>query len=207
MTPSPSAAPGTSEELSAPLTLEDLRWLHDKYERLASEESALAGGRTSYFAGIATVLVTGFLYVVVNLLSHPVLQAYLVTFLGSLGIMISIVWLVLLRRTNSAQRLWRNSALELERQNPPVPPVLKAEVPVRGGRELAIDLSRPYESHDTRFTPEKQISWFDRRDPAFLTELLPMAFIFVWTAIIIIVWVAFAFNHTGISGIAGGDFP
>ena len=44
---------------SGPLSESELRWLHDKYERLASEEGQLTASRTSYFAAIGTVLVTG----------------------------------------------------------------------------------------------------------------------------------------------------
>ena len=49
---------------SAPtLTYDDRRWLHDKYERLAAEEGQLSSVRTSYYAAIGTVLITGLVVV------------------------------------------------------------------------------------------------------------------------------------------------
>lgn len=206
----PSSSPKTLPPADLdPSTLspEERRWLHDKYERMAAEEGQLSGGRTSYFAAIGSILVTGFLYVVVNLLTHRLLQAILVTFLGVVGVIISLVWAVLLRRTNSAQRLWRNSALQLEAGVPPIEPTLPATVPIRGHRELSIDLARPYQSHDRRFALGSQISWFDRRDPDRLTEILPYAFLVIWTLIIIVIWIALFINGGGLTGTPGGDLP
>ena len=76
------------------LTHDDRRWLHDKYERLASEEGQLSSMRTSYYAAIGTVLLTGLVVVIADLMNQPTLLAALVTFLASLGILISLVWAV-----------------------------------------------------------------------------------------------------------------
>ena len=171
------------------LTAEDTKWLHDKFERLAAEEVALAGGRTSYFAAIGTVLITGAIVAIANLQSEPWLLAALVTFLAALGIMISFVWVVLLHRTNDAQNMWRECALWLERMNPPVPGDLRIPVTLRSGGKLSLNLLRPYETHHERFSPTNPISRIDRVNPERLTETLPLTFLGVWSTAIVLVWV------------------
>jgi hypothetical protein len=182
-TSSPSVGPP-----NPPLSPEDRRWLHDKYERLAAEEGNLATGRTTYYAAIGTVLITGLLVVAADLLSQPLLLVASVSFLAGLGVLISFVWAVLLHRTNDAQNLWREAARQLERHTAPVEGVWQAPVTLRSGETLNVDLLRPYLAHDARFARSRQISWMDRVNPSGLTEILPVTFLGVWLAILAIVW-------------------
>ena len=104
------------------------RWLHDKFERLAAEEGQLSTGRAAYYAAIGTVLITGLLVVLADLLGEPSLLVVAVTFLAGLGILISLVWAVLLHRTNDAQNLWREAARLLERDHPPIEGIWNAPI-------------------------------------------------------------------------------
>jgi FtsH-binding integral membrane protein len=184
-------SPPTDGALSA----DDRKWLHDKYERLAAEEIQLSSNRTTYFAAIGTVLVTGILVALADLLYDPLLFATVVTFLAALGIMISMNWVVLLHRTNDAQNLWREAAFRLETADPPLEGVLMAPITLRSKQQLEVDLLRPYTVHRLRFSNSKSISWMDRIDPAFLTETLPMAFLTVWVVSLISVWIWFLLYH------------
>lgn len=183
------AGPATTPILSP----EERRWLHDKYERLSSEEAQLAGGRTSYYAAIGTVLVTGLLLAVVDLMAEPRVLAVAVSFLAGLGILISVVWAVLLHRTNDAQRMWREAALALESVTPPLGGQLLVPITLRSRASLPLDILRPYAMHRERFLRSKRISWIDRVDPEALTEVLPLTFLVVWTSAIALVWVWFFF--------------
>ena len=173
------------------LTQEDRRWLHDKYERLAAEEGQLSSVRTSYYAAIGTVLITGLVVVIADLMNQPSLLAMVVTFLSVLGILISIVWAVLLHRTNNAQNLWREAALRLEQSEPPVDGAWKVPITLRSGASLNLNLLRPFEAHAERFSPARSISWMDRVNPSSLTEILPLTFLGIWVAVLAIVWVWF----------------
>jgi uncharacterized membrane protein YhaH (DUF805 family) len=175
------------------LSAEERRWLHDKFERLSSEEAQLASTRTSYYAAIGTVLITGILVVAADLLSNPVLLVGAVTFLASLGVLISTVWAVLLHRTNDAQKMWREAALQLESVAPPLAGQMMVPVTLRSGAVLPIDLLRPYTAHQERFSPSKRISWMDRVNPEALTEVLPMTFLGVWTTALLLIWGWFFF--------------
>jgi uncharacterized membrane protein YhaH (DUF805 family) len=170
------------------LTPEERRWLHDKYERLASEEAQLAAGRTAYYAAIGTVLITGLLVAVADLSSNPEVLTTAITFLAALGLLISMVWAILLHRTNDAQKLWREAALQLEEVAPPILGQILVPVTLRSGALLPIDLLRPYEAHRDRFGPSKRISWMDRLNPDSLTEILPMTFLAVWGGTLVVVW-------------------
>ncbi|MGP8159395.1 MAG: hypothetical protein ACLPWO_07325 [Thermoplasmata archaeon] len=173
------------------MTQEDRRWLHDKYERLAAEEGQLSSVRTSYYAAIGTVLITGLVVVIADLMNQPSLLAMVVTFLSVLGILISIVWAVLLHRTNDAQNLWREAALRLEQSEPPVDGAWKVPITLRSGASLNLNLLRPFEAHAERFSPARSISWMDRVNPSSLTEILPLTFLGIWVAVLAIVWVWF----------------
>jgi len=164
------------------------RWLHDKYERLAAEEGELAANRTSYFAAIGTVLITGLLVALNYFLSSPRELLLVVTFLAGLGILISFVWAVLLHRTLDAQALWRESAEQLERSCPPVDGELPGHVTLRSGATMPIDLLRPFSAHALRFSKEKAVSWMDRLRPGSLSEILPVCFVGVWGAALVAVW-------------------
>jgi len=173
------------------LTHDDRRWLHDKYERLASEEGQLSSVRTSYYAAIGTVLLTGLVVVIADLLNEPSLLALVVTFLATLGILISIVWAVLLHRTNDAQNLWREAALRLEESEPPIEGEFTAPITLRSGASLNLNLLRPFEAHAERFSRERSISRMDRVNPSTLTEILPVTFFGIWVSVLAIVWVWF----------------
>jgi hypothetical protein len=172
-----------------PLTAEEARWLHDKYERLAAEEGQLAAGRTSYYAAVGTVLITGMLVAIVDLMAQLFLLAVIITFLAILGVMISLIWLVLLHRTTDAQNMWREAARWLEDRQPPVPTSVPAPVTLRSGDTIPIDLARPFQSHSLRFADERGISWMDRVDPAILTEILPKTFLVIWGGVLVVDWV------------------
>ncbi|MCI4363998.1 MAG: hypothetical protein L3K13_06850 [Thermoplasmata archaeon] len=167
---------------------EELRWLHDKYERLASEEAGLTSTRTSYFAAIGTVLVTGLVIAIANLLGHPWLLVAMISFLAGLGIMISAVWVVLLGRTTDAQELWREAALRLEQKTTLFSSGIQASISLRSGRTLEVDLTRPYEAHALRFSASGGASWTDRMNPSTLMETLPLTFLAIWGATLIAAW-------------------
>jgi len=179
--------------VTAPLSSEQLRWLHDKYERLAAEEGQLSASRTSYYAAIGTVLLTGFVVAIANLLSHPLILVAMVSFLAGLGILISFIWAVLLHRTNDAERLFREAALRLEEAEAPLPGTLTVPVTMRSGMTMSVNLLRPYETHGRRFAKTALISWMDRVNPTAVTETLPLVFIAIWTVVAIASWSWFAF--------------
>ena len=168
------------------------RWLHDKYERLAAEEGELAASRTSYFAAIGTVLITGLVVALNYFGAEPRLLVLVATFLSGLGIVISFIWAVLLHRTLDAQALWREGAEELERRVPPIPAELPAAITLRSGATMEVDLARPYLAHARRFSSDRAVSWMDRLRPGALTELLPLCFLVIWSGVLVAVWV-FAF--------------
>lgn len=186
MVPVPPPPPPPSD-----LSMEDRRWLHDKYERLDEAEGQLASTRTTYFATIAAVLVTGLVVVITNLMGHRVLLAESVTFLGAFGILFSSMWAVLLHRTVDAQTLWREAALHLEELAPPVPAEVLAPVTLPSGRTLQVNLAQPYRVHAERFSPRNPISRLDRVNPWTLAELMPLTFVVVWLVTLAGVWAWF----------------
>lgn len=171
------------------LTADDRRWLHDKFERLAAEEGQLAAGRTSYFAAIGTVLITAIVVAVADLSGNRLELTLFVTFLSTLGVLITFVWAVLLHRTNDAQSLWRESNLRLEQLAPPIPGRIEIPVTLRSGSALPVNLLRPYETHAARFSNVRAVSWMDRVNPERLTEILPVTFLVVWASALVVVWV------------------
>jgi hypothetical protein len=180
---------------AAALAPEERRWLHDKYERLAAQEAELAASRTSYYAAIGTVLITGLLIALADLMAERTILQIVVTFLAALGILISVVWAILLHRTNDAQNLWRDSARHLEEMCPPVETSLRAPVSLRSGLTLDLDLSRPYSAHAVRFSRDHRISWMDRINPSAMTEVLPLTFFAIWTAVLVASWTAFLWGR------------
>jgi hypothetical protein len=170
------------------LTLEERRWLHDKYERLAAEEGSLSASRTSYYAAIGTVILTGLIIALDDFGGQPALLTIVVSFLAGLGLLISSVWTVLLHRTTDAQNLWREAARFLEECAPPVEGTLSAPITLRSGEKLQIDLLQPYHAHQTRFSDDKRLSWMDRVDPSALTETLPLAFLVLWATVLVGAW-------------------
>lgn len=165
------------------------RWLHDKYERLAAEEGELSASRTSYFAAIATVLITGMVVALNYFLADPRLLLLVTTFLSGLGILISVFWVALLHRTLDAQALWREAAEQLELRSPPVEGELPAPITLRSGEKLQLDLLRPFTAHSRRFSRDRRISWLDRLRPGALTEALPLCFLGIWSAVLVAIWV------------------
>jgi hypothetical protein len=170
------------------LTLDDRRWLHDKYQSLASEEGQLAGTRTSYFATIAAVLFTSLIALIATLIGIPVVFVLLVTLLSGFGILLGTVWAVLIHRTTDAQNMWREAARRLEDMVPPLEARVPARITLRSGATIEIDLTRPFIAHEQRFSKENPISLLDRVDPSRLMEVLPMSLIGVWTAALVVVW-------------------
>jgi hypothetical protein len=170
------------------LVPEDRKWLHDKYERLAAEEAQFATARTSYYAAIGTVLVTAIVVAVADLSTYRLLLTLIATFLAALGILISIVWAVLLHRTNDALDLWRELARNLEELEPPLDGEIPTTVTLRSGTTVPANLLRPYQTHAIRFGTSHQLSWMDRVRPAPLTEALPIAFLVIWISTLAFVW-------------------
>lgn len=175
----------------------DRRWLHDKYERLAGEESTLSTNRTSYFAAIGTVLVTALVVAVNDFLPDSRLLLTFVSFLSVLGILISLIWTILLHRTTDARNMWQEAARHLERVAPPLPGQLLEGITLRSGDRLELDLLRPYTAHAQRFSKEKGVSWMDRVTPDTLVEVLPLSFIVLWVGVLVVGWFALA-PHAGI---------
>ena len=179
----------------AELSADDRRWLHDKFERLAAEEAQLAAGRTSYFAAIATVLITAVVVAVADLSGNHLELTLFITFLSSLGVLITFVWAVLLHRTNDAQSLWRQSNLQLEQLAPPLEGSIPVPIVLRSGETLSVNLLRPYEIHSARFSRSRMVSWMDRVNPERLTESLPLTFFGIWCAALVLVWVWYLTVH------------
>lgn len=165
------------------------RWLHDKYERLAAQEGDLAASRTSYFAAIGTVLITGLVVALNYFLAEPRLLLAVATFLGGLGIVISFTWVVLLHRTLDAQALWRESAEQVERLLPPIEGQLPGRITLRSGATIEVDLLRPFTAHSRRFSRDEGISWMDRLHPGTLSEVLPLCFLGLWCGVLVVAWV------------------
>ncbi len=132
--------------LAAPKVLspDERRWLHDKFERLAAEESQLASLRTTYYAAIGTVLITGLVVAIADLLSQTRLLVSIATFLSLLGILISAVWIVLLHRTNDAKNMWREAACQLEREQSPLEGQWVAPITLRSNETLPLNLLQPF---------------------------------------------------------------
>lgn len=170
------------------LTPEERRWLHDKFERLAAQESELASSRTTYYAAIGTVLITGLVVTVSNLIPRPEILALVVTFLALLGVLISTVWIVLLHRTNDAKNLWRQAAHHLERGQPPISGEWRAPISLRTHEALEVNLLTPFLAHESRFSPTNRVSWMDKANPDRLTEVLPWTFLAMWLGVMVLVW-------------------
>ncbi len=177
-----------SSGIGSSLSEEERRWLHDKYERLAGEEGNLLAGRTSYFATICAVLITGLVFALVNLQGEAFLLAVSVTFLAAIGVVLSVVWEILVRRTTGAQRLWRDAALQLEEVAPPLVGSLSGEVSLRTQGRIQVDLLRPYHAHRQRFDKGAGASWMERINPATVSEVLPVTFIAIWAVALVTVW-------------------
>ena len=187
MDPLDTAAPQARPIAS--LSREERRWLHDKYERLAEEEGNLLAGRTSYFATICAVLITGLVFALANLLHNPPLLMVSISFLAALGIILSSVWEVLTRRTTGAQHLWREAALRVEELAPPLDGELPATVELRSGSRLEVNLLQPYHAHRTRFEVKSGASWMERVNPATVSEILPMSFVAIWSVVLVVGWI------------------
>lgn len=177
------------------LSPEERRWLHDKFERLQAEEASLASARTSYYAAIGTVLLTALVVAIADLLSQARVLIGVLTFIALLGILISVVWAILLHRTNDAKNLWREAAWRLEQELPPLAGTWMIPITLRSTAKLPIDLFRPFQAHDLRFSERRDISWMDRANPDLLTEVLPLTFLAIWTGVLVAAWVWFALLH------------
>jgi hypothetical protein len=180
-------------EPTSRLAPEDRRWLHDKFERLSAEEAQLASARTTYYAAIGTVLITGLVVVLADLLNEPRILIVVVTFFSGLGILISFVWAVLLHRTNDAQKLWREAAGQMERDIPPLEGEWNVPITLRSGDTLKLNMLRPYLAHKERFSAKNPISWMDGVNPEMLTEILPLTFLTIWGGVLLVSWVWYLF--------------
>lgn len=135
-------------------------------------------------------MVVALIYAVANVLPKGNLVfAASATFLAGVGILLSTLWALVQWRTTSAQLLWREAARELERVAPPVDPRIPAEIPVRPGRFVTVDISRPYSAHRERFSPANDIPWVDRVSPVQLTNQLPVLLIATWAIVLVAVWI------------------
>ncbi len=188
---------GSSAEFSSvPRSIEEpevRRWLHDKYERLAAEEGALATTRTQYYAAIGTVLITGLVLSLDYFRTSPQLLVLIGTFLAVLGILISFTWLILLHRTLDAQALWREAAQQLERLAPPIEGELLAPVTLGARGHLDVNLLRPFVLHARRFSSDRTTGWIDRVRPNTLSQILPIFFLVVWCSVLATLWIFVGF--------------
>ena len=181
--------------MSTGLPPSERRWLHDKYEKLAEHEAQLADYRTSYFAVLNTALVAGTVLVIINLLRSPPIFAAAVTLLAVIGLVMSIVWALVLRRTIAAQNLWRDAALALETDYPPVSAPLLRDVPAGRSRgRITVDLARPYHAHRTRFSREAGAGYLDALRPAELWSAIPVVLSVLWGGLLVGVWVWFLYG-------------
>ena len=174
------------------LTLEERRWLHDKYQRLSDGEAQLADYRTSYFAAIVAGLIAALVLLTINDLSVRTVYAVSTSMIALLGLLISIMWAAVLRRTTAAQELWREAALQLEEIAPPFDTEVRSFISLPGGRPpLRVDLGRPYHAHALRFESRDGIPWFDRIRPSRLWAGIPILLMVAWGAVLVIVWVRY----------------
>jgi hypothetical protein len=170
------------------LTPEERRWLHDKYSQLASEESQLAGIRSSYSITIGAVLITGLAIAVAGLNAHPQFLLLIVTFLSAFGLFQSIAWALLLHHTLEAQALWRNAVYQLEQSAPPIRAAVPGHTRVRGGAQIKVDLAQPFTLHHRHFAPRPGLPPFTRARPSVVMESMPNALIIIWLVALISVW-------------------
>lgn len=179
--------------MDAPPTLspEERRWLHDKFERLQAEEASLASARTSYYAAIGTVLLTALVVAIADLLSQTRVLLAVLTFIALLGVLISVVWAILLHRTNDAKNLWREAAWRLEQDLPPLSGSWMIPITLRSSSKIPVDLFRPFQAHDKRFSQLREVSWMDRANPDLLTEVLPLTFLAIWVGVLAVAWIWF----------------
>lgn len=177
------------------LSPEERRWLHDKFERLQTEEASLASARTSYYAAIGTVLLTALVVAIADLLSQTRVLLAVLTFIALLGVLISVVWAILLHRTNDAKNLWREAAWRLEQDLPPLPGSWTIPITLRSNAQLPVDLFRPFQAHDLRFSQRRDISWMDRANPDVLTEVLPLTFLAIWIGVLVGAWTWIGLVH------------
>lgn len=174
---------------SPPLSGEERRWLHDKYQGLAEYEARLADYRTSYFAAIVAALVAAQVLLVINLLYAPGVFATVSTLLALFGLLICGVWGLVLHRTISAMDLWREAEALLESVAPPIARPLEARLPARAGvPELSVDLSRPFQTYARRFSPQAGLAWADSIQPARLWADVPVLIAGAWAVAIAVVW-------------------
>ncbi len=183
-----------SDTVSSPasVTPEERRWLHDKYERLAGEEAQLADSRTGYFAAIASALVAALVLLVINELKAPTVFVTMATLLAGFGFLISAVWTVVLHRTTAAQLLWREAALALENDAPPIAGPIPATLALPEGRSVRVDLTRPYRAHLARFS-EPGLPWIDRVKPSELSAEVPLILAILWGLVLAGTWTWFLF--------------
>ena len=169
--------------------------MHDKYQRFDQSEGQLADYRSSYTAAVTTALVAAMVYAVVNLLpKSALLFATTVSLLAAFGVLISLVWAVVLRRTTQAQQLWRDAAFRLEEDVPPVEGTISATLSASPTRSISVDLARPYHVHLERFAGVGT-SRLDRIRPADLTSQVPVLLVVVWSIVVAGAWVWYAFAH------------
>ena len=179
--------PSTSAGARVPA--EERRWLHDKYQSLAEYEARLADYRTSYFAVLNTALVAGVVLVVINLLRTPPVFATTASMLTAFGVVMSVVWAIVLHRTIAAQNLWRDAALALEADYPPISGPLPSHVPGgRAGHLIPVDLARPYHTHRSRFSRGSGAGYLDSIRPAAVWSDVPILFGIAWGAAFVTVW-------------------
>ena len=171
----------------ATVTPEERRWLHDKYERLAADEAQLADSRTSYFAAIASALVAALVILVINELKAPTTFVAMASLLAGFGILISLVWTVVLHRTTAAQNLWRDAALALENDAPPIRVPIPGTLALPPGRTIGVDLTRPYLAHQARFS-EPGLPWVDRVRPSELSANVPLILVILWSVVLVGAW-------------------
>lgn len=183
---------------AGPLTGEERRWLHDKYQRLAEHEAQLADYRTSYFAAIEAALVAAQVLLVINLLRAPPVFATVSTLLALFGLLVCGVWALVLHRTTAAMLLWREGATRLEAIAPPVPGPIDVTVEIGHRRApLSIDLTRPFQAHQHRFGGDRSIPWADSIRPTELWGDIPLILAGAWGVVIAVVWFWFlAFGGT-----------
>ena len=187
MTASDPDAAGPPPE--RPLTIEERRWLHDKYQELDHSEAELASYRSSFIAVVTTALVAALVYAVANVLPRgDLVFAITVTGLALLGGALATLWVVILWRTTAAQLLFREAAERLEALAPPIEPHLPTTIELRPGRSVAADLTRPYEMHRRRFVASKGIPWIDRINPSGLSNAIPIGLLVAWAVTTVGVW-------------------
>ena len=77
------------------------------------------------------------------------------------------------------------------RIGPPLDGEWVVPLTLRSEATLPVDLFRPFQAQQVRFSQQSGISWMDRVSPDARTEVLPITFVAIWVAVLAASWIWF----------------